>query len=123
MTYVLTSGWASLSCEVMQFFALFCNLVKRFILRTNDDSSNGIFSFPYHTEAPRLLLFGFLGFTCSILAPLILPVLLIYFSLAYLVYKNQASAFSPLLPLVILLALYGFICCCLNVLFLAKSFN
>jgi hypothetical protein len=110
VTYVLTSGWASLSFEVMQIFALFYNLVKRFVLRTNDDSSNGTFSFPYHTEAPRLLLFGFLGFTCSILAPLILPVLLIYFSLAYLVYKNQVSAFSPLLPLVILLALYCFIC-------------
>lgn len=89
VTYVLTSGWASLSCEVMQFFTLFCNLVRRFILRTNDDSSIGTFSFPYHTEVPRLLLFGFLGLTCSILAPLILPVLLVYFSLAYLVYKNQ----------------------------------
>ncbi|XP_035548986.1 CSC1-like protein RXW8 isoform X1 [Juglans regia] len=89
MTYVLTSGWASLSCEVMQFLALFCNLVKRFVLRIKDDSSNCTFSFPYHTEVPRVLLFGFLGFTCSILAPLMLPFLLIYFSLAYLVYKNQ----------------------------------
>ncbi|KAG2692443.1 hypothetical protein I3760_08G054500 [Carya illinoinensis] len=88
-TYVLTSGWASLSCEAMQFLALFCNLVKRFVLRIKDDSSNCTFSFPYHTEVPRVLLFGFLGFTCSILAPLMLPFLLIYFSLAYLVYKNQ----------------------------------
>ncbi|XP_041018890.1 CSC1-like protein RXW8 isoform X2 [Juglans microcarpa x Juglans regia] len=89
MTYVLTSGWASLSCEVMQVFALFCNLVKRFILRIKDDFSHCPLSFPYHTEVPRLLLFGFLGFTCSIFTPLILPFLLIYFALAYLVYKNQ----------------------------------
>ncbi|KAG2698869.1 hypothetical protein I3760_07G167900 [Carya illinoinensis] len=88
-TYVLTSGWASLSCEVVQVFALFCNLVKRFILRIKDDFSHCPLSFPYHTEVPRLLLFGFLGFTCSILTPLILPFLLIYFALAYLVYKNQ----------------------------------
>ncbi|GMY07023.1 CSC1-like protein RXW8 isoform X2 [Fagus crenata] len=88
-TYVLTSGWASLACEVMQIFALLCNLSKRFILRIKDDSSSDTFSFPYHTEVPRLLLFGFLGFTCSILAPLILPFLLLYFVLAYLVYRNQ----------------------------------
>lgn len=113
-TYVLTSGWASLSCEAMQFLALFCNLVKRFVLRIKDDSSNCTFSFPYHTEVPRVLLFGFLGFTCSILAPLMLPFLLIYFSLAYLVYKNQVSALSCILPFMMLLAITVCICC-LNV--------
>ncbi|XP_029128502.1 CSC1-like protein RXW8 isoform X2 [Cajanus cajan] len=88
-TYVLSSGWASLACEVMQFFPLLCNIVERFILRHKEDTLNGNLSFPYHTEVPKVLLFGFLGFTCSILAPLILPFLLIYFFLAYLVYRNQ----------------------------------
>ncbi|KAK9270817.1 hypothetical protein L1049_026403 [Liquidambar formosana] len=89
LTYVLTSGWASLSSEVMQLFALLCNLFNRFILRKKDDPSNVTLSFPYHTEVPKVLLFGLLGFTCSILAPLILPFLLTYFFLAYLVYRNQ----------------------------------
>ncbi|KAI4337096.1 hypothetical protein L6164_015550 [Bauhinia variegata] len=89
MTYVLSSGWATLACELMQFFPLFCNLLSRFILRLKDDSQNGTLTFPYHTEVPRILLFVFLGFTCSSLAPLILPFLLVYFFLAYLVYKNQ----------------------------------
>ncbi|KAF1865359.1 hypothetical protein Lal_00004733 [Lupinus albus] len=88
-TYVLSSGWASLACEIMQLFPLFCNLFQRFVLRCNDDSMDGTLSFPYHTEVPRVLLFGFLGFTCSILAPLILPFLFFYFFLAYLVYRNQ----------------------------------
>ncbi|KAJ1442743.1 Calcium-dependent channel, 7TM region, putative phosphate [Sesbania bispinosa] len=88
-TYVLSSGWASLACEVMQIFPLVCNVFQKFILRFKDDALNGSLSFPYHTEVPRTLLFGFLGFTCSILAPLMLPFLLIYFFLAYLVYRNQ----------------------------------
>ncbi|XP_061350469.1 CSC1-like protein RXW8 [Gastrolobium bilobum] len=88
-TYVLSSGWASLAVEVMQIFPLLCNLFQRFILRLKDDALDGSLSFPYHTEVPRILLFGFLGFTCSILAPLMLPFLLIYFFLAYLVYRNQ----------------------------------
>ncbi|KAL0352230.1 UNVERIFIED_CONTAM: CSC1-like protein RXW8 [Sesamum calycinum] len=89
MTYVLTSGWASLSCEIIQPFPLLCNLFYRYILRNMDDSSYGAYTFPYHTEVPRVLLFGVLGFTCSTIAPLILPFLLVYFFLAYLVYRNQ----------------------------------
>ncbi|GMJ02548.1 hypothetical protein like AT1G10090 [Hibiscus trionum] len=89
-TYVLTSGWASLSCEVIQLFPFFCNWFKRFILRKQEEPcSSTALTFPHHTEIPRLLLFGLLGFTCSIMAPLILPFLLVYFFLAFLVYRNQ----------------------------------
>ncbi|XP_058766094.1 CSC1-like protein RXW8 [Vicia villosa] len=87
-TYILSSGWASLGFELVQIFPLLENLFQRFLLRVKDVTLDGI-SFPYHTEVPRVLLFGFLGFTCSILAPLMLPFLLIYFFLAYLVYRNQ----------------------------------
>ncbi|XP_065881169.1 CSC1-like protein RXW8 [Euphorbia lathyris] len=89
MTYVLTSGWASLGCELMQIFPLGWNMFKKFILRNLDDSSDDLMTFPYHTEVPRVLLFCLIGFTCSIMAPLILPFLLFYFVLAYLVYRNQ----------------------------------
>ncbi|RHN70415.1 putative calcium-dependent channel, 7TM region phosphate [Medicago truncatula] len=88
-TYVLSSGWASLAFEIIQPFPLFCNMFQRLVLCSGKDSYNGTLTFPYHTEVPRILLFGFLGFTCSILAPLILPFLLFYFFLAYLVYRNQ----------------------------------
>ncbi|KAH1203939.1 CSC1-like protein RXW8 [Glycine max] len=88
-TYILSSGWASLAVEVMQIFPLLRNLFQRFILRLKEDALDGSLSFPYHTEVPRILLFGFLGFTCAILAPLMLPFLLVYFFIAYLVYRNQ----------------------------------
>lgn len=88
ITYVLTSGWASLSSEIVQLFPLAFNLIKKHICRTKVDSDS-IPSFPYHTEVPRVALFGLIGFVCSILAPLILPFLLVYFSLGYIVYKNQ----------------------------------
>lgn len=91
MTYVLTSGWASMSFEVVQVFPLLCNYFTQYILKK--DSYSETLSFPYHTEIPKVLLFGLLGFTCAILAPLILPILLIYFCLAYLVYRNQVNIF------------------------------
>ncbi|KAF8024681.1 hypothetical protein BT93_F1761 [Corymbia citriodora subsp. variegata] len=89
MTYIFTSGWASLSSEVMQPFALLWNLIRRFILRKKGDLYDEPLSFPYHIEVPRVLLFGLLGFTFSILAPLMLPFLLAYFLIAFLVYRNQ----------------------------------
>ncbi|CAD6206146.1 unnamed protein product [Miscanthus lutarioriparius] len=87
-TYVLTSGWASLSSELMQLFSLTWNFARRYLLRMKEDSDL-LYSFPYHTEVPKVLLCGLLGFTCSVLAPLILPFLLLYFCLGYVVYRNQ----------------------------------
>ncbi|OVA14568.1 protein of unknown function DUF221 [Macleaya cordata] len=89
ITYVLTSGWASLSSEIMQPFALLCNLFNRFKHKSRDISPDCAMSFPYQTEVPKVLLFGLLGFTCAILEPLILPFLLVYFFLGYIVYRNQ----------------------------------
>ncbi|KQJ85654.1 CSC1-like protein RXW8 [Brachypodium distachyon] len=88
ITYVLTSGWASLSSELMQLFGLIWNFIRKYILRMKEDTEF-VPSFPYHTEVPKVMLFGLLGFTCSILAPLILPFLLVYFFLGYVVYRNQ----------------------------------
>ena len=39
-----------------------------------------------------ILLFGFIGFALSILSPIILPFMCIFFILAYIVYVNQVSA-------------------------------
>lgn len=99
MTYVLTSGWASLSCELLQPLPLLCNFLFRYVLRNKDECTYGTWTFPYHTEVPRVFLFGVLGFTCSIMAPLILPILLVYYFLAYLVYRNQVCFLSNLLQL------------------------
>ncbi|CAL9214377.1 unnamed protein product [Arabidopsis halleri] len=88
MTYCFTSGWAGLACEIMQPVCLIWNLIAKVIVKNKEDSYETL-RFPYHTEIPRLLLFGLLGFTNSVIAPLILPFLLIYFFFAYLIYKNQ----------------------------------
>ncbi|CAM8885472.1 unnamed protein product [Rhodiola kirilowii] len=88
MTYIMTSGWASLSVELLQPFMLLANLFSRYILK-KETPPDGSLSFPYHTEVPRVLLFGLIGLTCSILVPLITPFLLVYFTIAYLVYRNQ----------------------------------
>ncbi|CAO2817721.1 unnamed protein product [Amaranthus hypochondriacus] len=88
-TYVLTSGWTSLACEVAQLWPLLSNFFYKVILRKDHGPFDGEYTFPYQSEVPRVLLFGLLGLNFAILAPLILPLLLVYFCLAYLVYRNQ----------------------------------
>lgn len=91
MTYVLTSGWTSLAFELMQPIVLLCHWLDKCFFRGRGVLCCGPITFPYHTEIPRVLLFGLLGFTSSITAPLMLPFLMVYFFLAYFVYRNQVS--------------------------------
>lgn len=88
ITYILTSGWASVSSELLQLFSLIWNVYKRCFSKSGN-STDSVPSFPYHQEIPKVLLFGLLGFSCSVVAPLILPFLLVYFSLGYIIYRNQ----------------------------------
>ncbi|GJS66901.1 CSC1-like protein RXW8 [Tanacetum coccineum] len=88
MTYIMTSGWASLAYELMQPFVLIVNWIYQFVLMRKEGYGD-LYTFPYHIEVPRALLFNLLGFTFCILAPLILPFLLVYYFFAYFVYRNQ----------------------------------
>uniref|UniRef100_A0ACD6A769 Uncharacterized protein n=1 Tax=Avena sativa TaxID=4498 RepID=A0ACD6A769_AVESA len=88
ITYVLTSGWASLCSEILQVYNLVYNFFRKSICGYHNEPGC-VYSFPYHTEVPKILFFNLLGFAFSIMAPLILPFLLVYFCLGYLVYRNQ----------------------------------
>ena len=79
---------ASVSSELLQLFSLIWNIYKRCFSKSGN-STDSVPSFPYHQEIPKVLLFGLLGFSCSVVAPLILPFLLVYFSLGYIIYRNQ----------------------------------
>ncbi|KAL5647560.1 hypothetical protein ACJX0J_041915, partial [Zea mays] len=91
ITYVMTSGWASLSSELLQFYNLIMSFIRKYILRKGEyrEDTEFVPTFPYQHEVPKVLLFGLLGFTCSVVAPMILPFLLVYFYLGRVVYRNQ----------------------------------
>lgn len=88
ITYVLTSGWTGLSLEIARVFPLIGNFLIRHCCKVTDDADCAPL-FPYHRDIPKVLLFGLLGFTYSLLAPLIMPFLLVYFFVGYIFYRNQ----------------------------------
>lgn len=99
IAYVVTSGWTSVSTELFRIIPLLGSLITKPCKSPEDEFE--VPSFPYHRDVPRLLFFGLLGITYFFLAPLILPFLLIYFCLSYVIYRNQVSLISFFL-------LYGF---------------
>lgn len=95
ITYVLTSGWTGLSLEIARLFPLIKNFFIRLFSNVSEDVDCAPL-FPYHRDIPKVLLFGLLGFTYSLLAPLIMPFLLVYFSVGYIFYRNQMlKVYSP----------------------------
>ncbi|KAL4586799.1 hypothetical protein LXL04_011443 [Taraxacum kok-saghyz] len=93
IAYVVTLGWTSTSSELFRVIPFIGHLI------TKPFSSKDEFtvpSFPYHQDIPKILFFGLLGFTYFFLAPLIIPFLLGYFSLAYIIYRNQLlNVYAP----------------------------
>ncbi|KVH99648.1 protein of unknown function DUF221, partial [Cynara cardunculus var. scolymus] len=98
------------------------NWLFKCVLRKEEEFCRPV-TFSYHTEVSRVLLFGLLGFTFCILAPLILPFLLVYFFFAFLIMNvyfvkyqtdgsywplaHNATIFSLILTQVVAAVLFG----------------
>ncbi|KAK6928161.1 CSC1/OSCA1-like, N-terminal transmembrane domain [Dillenia turbinata] len=89
IAYVVTSGWTSVSSELFRLIPLICSSVKRLFQVNDDDDTFKVPEIPYHSEIPRILFFELLGVVYFFLAPLMLPFLLVYYCLGYIVYRNQ----------------------------------
>lgn len=88
IAYVVTSGWTSTSSELFRLIPLICSLLRKPCSEPTSDEFEAP-SFSYHWDVPRVLFFCLLGIIYFFLAPLILPFLLVYFCLGYIIYRNQ----------------------------------
>ncbi|XP_065860502.1 CSC1-like protein At1g69450 [Euphorbia lathyris] len=94
VAYVVTSGWTSVLSELFRVIPLTCSLLTG-CCKSSDEELD-IPSVPYHKDIPRILFFGLLGITYFFLAPIILPFLLVYLCLAYIIFRNQfINVYAP----------------------------
>eukprot|EP00262_Sarcandra_glabra_P013895 TRINITY_DN3939_c0_g1_i1.p1 TRINITY_DN3939_c0_g1~~TRINITY_DN3939_c0_g1_i1.p1 ORF type:complete len:718 (+),score=77.48 TRINITY_DN3939_c0_g1_i1:103-2256(+) len=94
IAYVVTSGWTSLSSELTRIVPLIRYYIGSCCSSSSDELQ--VPSIPYRSDIPKVLLFGLLGITYFFLAPLILPFLLAYYCLGYIVFRNQfLNVYSP----------------------------
>ncbi|OIW16892.1 hypothetical protein TanjilG_01757 [Lupinus angustifolius] len=89
VTYILTDGLSGFSLEVLQPGLLIWDVVKSSTHGCQRDSRPYLYSLPYFRIIPLVSLSVLIGIVYAVVAPLLLPFLIVYFCLGYVVYINQ----------------------------------
>ncbi|KAG6409795.1 hypothetical protein SASPL_127837 [Salvia splendens] len=92
ITYIMVDGWAGIASEILRLKPLVIFQLKNmFIVKTERDMENamdpGGVDFP--ETLPSLQLYFLLGIVYMVITPILLPFVLIFFALAYFVYRHQ----------------------------------
>ncbi|CAD6272070.1 unnamed protein product [Miscanthus lutarioriparius] len=92
MTYIMVDGWSGIAAEVLRLKALVIFHIKNaFLVRTEHDREQAMDpgSLDFYNSEPRLQLYFLLGLVYAVVTPMLLPFIIVFFSLAYLVFRHQ----------------------------------
>ncbi|XP_038893317.1 CSC1-like protein At3g54510 isoform X2 [Benincasa hispida] len=89
VTYILTNGLSGFSLEILQPGLLSWDLLKSCICCSGKEKEAYLYSLPHSRIIPFISLFLLIGMVYAVVAPLLLPILIGYFCLGYVVYVNQ----------------------------------
>ncbi|KGN55705.1 CSC1-like protein At1g32090 [Cucumis sativus] len=92
ITYIMVDGWAGIASEILRLKPLVIfHLKNLFMVKTERDRAKamdpGSVEFP--ETLPSLQLYFLLGIVYSVVTPILLPFILVFFAFAYLVYRHQ----------------------------------
>ncbi|KAK7243397.1 hypothetical protein RIF29_38192 [Crotalaria pallida] len=89
VTYILTDGLSGFSLEVLQPGLLIWDVIKACTRGCQREGSPYLYSLPYFRIIPLVSLSVLIGIVYAVVAPLLLPFLIVYFCLGYVVFVNQ----------------------------------
>ncbi|KAF0927884.1 hypothetical protein E2562_036803 [Oryza meyeriana var. granulata] len=92
ITYVMVDGWTGIAGEILRLKALiFFHLKNFFLVKTEKDREEAMDpgSICFDSCEPRIQLYFLLGLVYAVVTPLLLPFILVFFGLAYVVYRHQ----------------------------------
>ncbi|KAM4082179.1 hypothetical protein ACJW30_11G151200 [Castanea mollissima] len=89
MTYILTDGLSGFSLEILLPGLLFWDVIKSHTVGRGTEKDPYLYSLPYFRIIPMVSLSVLIGTVYAVVAPLLLPFLIGYFCLGYLVFINQ----------------------------------
>ncbi|CAN0896531.1 CSC1-like protein At1g69450 [Linum grandiflorum] len=96
IAYVVTTGWTSISSELFRVIPFLGAVIANLFGRSTEDEECEVPSIAFHKDLPRILFFALLGIAYFFLAPLILPFLLVYFCMVYIIFRNQfINVYAP----------------------------
>ncbi|XP_019231011.1 PREDICTED: CSC1-like protein At3g54510 isoform X2 [Nicotiana attenuata] len=89
VTYILTNGLAGFSLEILQPGLLLWDTLKSYTWDHGKKKHPYVYSLPYYRIIPFVALCMLIGIVYAVVSPLLLPFLVGYFLLGYVVFINQ----------------------------------
>ncbi|CAL9754508.1 unnamed protein product [Musa acuminata subsp. burmannicoides] len=92
ITYVMVDGWAGIAGEILRLKPLIIYHLKNFFLvKTEKDREEAMDpgSIDFASSEPQIQLYFLLGLVYAVVTPFLLPFIIIFFALAYAVFRHQ----------------------------------
>ncbi|KAF2322425.1 hypothetical protein GH714_016940 [Hevea brasiliensis] len=89
MTYILTDGLSGFSLEILQPALFLWDSIVLHTCGRGKDENPYLYSLPYYRIIPSVSLSILIGMVYAVVSPFLLPLLVGYFCLGYIVYVNQ----------------------------------
>ncbi|GMG98694.1 hypothetical protein Nepgr_000534 [Nepenthes gracilis] len=92
ITYVMVDGWAGIAGEILRLKPLIIFHLKAFFLvKTDKDKEEAMDpgSLGFNAGEPQIQLYFLLGLVYAVVAPILLPFIITFFGLAFVVYRHQ----------------------------------
>ncbi|KAK1318048.1 hypothetical protein QJS10_CPB04g00670 [Acorus calamus] len=92
ITYIMVDGWAGVAAEILRLKPLIMFHIKNTLLvKTEYDRQQAMDpgSLEFASSEPRIQLYFLLGLVYSVVTPTLLPFIIVFFSLAYIVFRHQ----------------------------------
>lgn len=92
ITFIMVDGWAGIAGEILRLKPLIIFHLKNFFLvKTEKDREKAMDpgSIGFNTSEPQIQLYFLLGLVYAVVTPFLLPFILVFFGLAYLVFRHQ----------------------------------
>ncbi|KAL5729878.1 Calcium permeable stress-gated cation channel 1 [Ranunculus cassubicifolius] len=92
ITYIMVDGWAGVAGEILRLKPLIMFHIKNsFFVKTEKDREEAMDpgSVGFNTGEPQIQLYFLLGLVYAVVTPILLPFIIVFFSLAFVVYRHQ----------------------------------
>jgi len=97
ITYIMVDGWAGIAGEILRLKPLIIYHLKNFFLvKTEKDREEAMDpgSIGFDSAEPQIQLYFLLGLVYAVVTPFLLPFIIVFFGLAYVVFRHQVNVLS-----------------------------
>ncbi|GMN48748.1 hypothetical protein TIFTF001_017927 [Ficus carica] len=92
MTYIMVDGWAGIAAEILRLVPLVMfHLKNTFLVKTEEDRERAMDPgcLDFATSEPRIQFYFLLGLVYSVITPVLLPFIVVFFAFSFMVFRHQ----------------------------------